>query len=181
MFGEAVTPPPVWRRIRLAAGLVALVTLVLDQWSKHWMLTGILPCLSGPTGPGCAVNTPWIEVTGFFNLVMVWNHGVSFGMFASVHDIMPYVLIAVALAISILLLFWLRRTDRMINALAIGLVVGGAIGNVIDRIRFGAVADFLDFHVAGWHWPAFNVADCGVVVGVCLLLIDGLFSDLKRR
>ncbi|MDN2790416.1 signal peptidase II, partial [Campylobacter coli] len=76
------------------------------------------------------------------------------------------VLIAVALAITALMLAWLRRADRAIVATALGMVIGGAIGNVVDRLSFGAVADFLDLHLMGYHWPAFNVADAGITVGV---------------
>jgi signal peptidase II len=82
----------------------------------------------------------------------------------------------VALGIVVFLLSWLRRADRAFLAFAIGMVIGGALGNVIDRLRFGAVADFLDFHVLGYHWPAFNVADTGISVGVALIVIDGLFG-----
>jgi len=179
--GENVSPGVGRGRIGVVAGVVAALAVILDQLTKHWVMTALLPCLSGPSGPACAVNSPFIEVTGFFNLVMAWNFGVSFSLFYSQHDLMPYVLSGLAVAICAALLFWLRRTDRLYNALAVGLVLGGAVGNVIDRLRFGAVADFLDFHAAGWHWPAFNVADCCIVVGVGLLLIDGLFSGAERR
>lgn len=162
-------------------GLVALVAFILDQLSKQWVLSSLLPCLSGQTGPGCAVNSPVIELTSFFNLVMVWNFGVSFGLFASGADLMPYVLVAVSLLISGLLIAWVWRGASRLAALSVGMVVGGALGNVIDRLRFGAVADFLDFHVAGWHWPAFNVADACIVVGVGLLLLDGLLSPSLQR
>lgn len=168
------------RMLRLGAA-VALLVLVFDQISKWWILDRVLPCLSGPPGPWCLAQTPPVEVTGFFNLVMVWNRGVSFGLFANEAAFMPYVLIAVALAITAVLVVWLGRTDRAFPAVCIGLVIGGAIGNVIDRFRFGAVADFLDFHVAGWHWPAFNVADSCIVVGVFLLVADGLFARDEAR
>lgn len=167
--------------MRRLTGLVALLALILDQISKHWVLTGLLPCLSGPAGPQCATPTPFIEVTGFFNMVLAWNFGVSFSMFYSQHDLMPYGLSGLSLVICAGLLWWGRRNERGLPALATGLVVGGAIGNVVDRFQFGAVADFLDFHVAGWHWPAFNVADCCIVVGVGLFLIDGLFSEAQQR
>lgn len=153
--------------------LVAGLALVLDQASKWWILTVVQPCLSGPQGPGCAVPSPFIIVTDFFNIVMAWNRGVSFGLFAHEAEIMPVLLIALALAISAVLMLWLWRSTRALEAVALGMVIGGAIGNVVDRVRFGAVADFLDLHVAGWHWPAFNVADSGIVLGVGLLLLDG--------
>jgi signal peptidase II len=144
---------------------IALVVFVLDQASKWWLLE--------------VVGMPFrrhVEVTPFFNLVMVWNRGVSFGMLYSYEAYMPYALSALAVAISAGLLAWLARTDRRLNAVAIGMIVGGAIGNVVDRLRFGAVADFFDVHVAGWHWPAFNVADSGITVGVAIILLDGLFG-----
>lgn len=181
MVGEALAPAGVRRRMLGLGFGVAAVAFVLDQLSKWWVLAVALPCLSGPPGPWCANETPPITVTGFFNLVMAWNRGVSFGMFAHEADFMPYVLIAVALGISAFLVSWLRRTDSTYQAVCIGLVIGGAIGNVVDRFRFGAVADFLDFHVAGWHWPAFNIADSCIVVGVLLLLAEGLFAGARRR
>ena len=81
-----------------------------------------------------------------------------------------------ALAVVVCLVIWLRRTDQMLIGLGLGLVIGGATGNVIDRIRFGAVVDFLDFHLAGYHWPAFNVADAAICVGAVLMLADGLLT-----
>lgn len=176
MVDGMVAPVGLKRHLLRIGAPVALVAFVLDQISKQWVLSSVLPCLSGPSGPGCAVNSPMIEVTGFFNLVMVWNFGVSFGLFASGADLMPYILVLLSLVISGALIAWAWRSASSFQALSVGLVVGGAVGNIIDRLRFGAVADFLDFHLAGWHWPAFNVADCCIVVGVCLLLIDGLFA-----
>jgi len=172
MSGVLVAAAP---RGRLVFGLaVAFVVLVLDQLSKWW----IVDVFDMP-------SRRMVEVTSFFNLVMVWNRGVSFGLFANHAEVMPYVLAGVALAISAMLLVWLSRVQHGWMAVAIGMVIGGAIGNVIDRFRFGAVADFLDFHVAGWHWPAFNIADTGITVGVLMILADGLFGghdkDTDRR
>ncbi|HYE49949.1 MAG TPA: signal peptidase II [Azospirillaceae bacterium] len=161
------------RRLMRTGLRVAALAVILDQASKWWILSAALPCLSGTTGPDCELNSPSIYVTPFFNLVMAWNRGVSFGMFAHEADVMPYVLVAVALAIVGVMVVWLKRTDRMFQAVSIGAVIGGAIGNVVDRLRFGAVADFLDVHAFGWHWPAFNVADSFITVGVALLLLDG--------
>lgn len=143
---------------------IAAVILVADQASK-WLILEIV------------MQPPRIiEVTGFFNIVMVWNRGVSFGMFGEGGEAGRWILSGVALAISAFLLNWLRQVDHRVSALAIGMVIGGAIGNVVDRVRFGAVADFLDFHLFGYHWPAFNIADSAIVIGVALLLIDSLFG-----
>ncbi|MEI8394262.1 MAG: signal peptidase II [Rhodospirillaceae bacterium] len=149
------------RRLILAFGISALVVL-LDQLSKWWVVTQIMQ-------PPKA-----IELTGWLNLVMAWNHGISFGLFSN--DNMPFVLAAVALAVVAMLVVWLVRAETMAAGLRLGLVIGGALGNVIDRLRLGAVADFIDVHVGLWHWPAFNVADSAISIGVTLILIDGLFN-----
>ncbi|MGH6912339.1 MAG: signal peptidase II, partial [Geminicoccales bacterium] len=131
---------------------VALLVVGLDQLTK-WAALYLLDLPSRP-----------IEVTSFFNLVMVWNRGVSFGMFSTGGPLAPWLLSGLALAVVIGLAIWLRRTEHWLIAVGLGLVIGGALGNVVDRLRYGAVVDFLDFHVAGWHWPAFNIADAGICV-----------------
>jgi signal peptidase II len=144
---------------------IAGVVVVLDQLTKWAILTWLDRA---------------IALTPFFNLVVVWNRGVSFGMFDSAGRLGPWALSVLALAVVVLLLGWLRRADHPITATGLGLVVGGAIGNVIDRARFGAVIDFLDFHALGWHWPAFNVADSAIFVGAVLLLVDGLLMPRRH-
>jgi signal peptidase II len=149
------------RRGLAIAGLV----VVLDQLTKWAILI-------------------WLEramvLTPFFNLVLVWNRGVSFGMFDSESRVGPWVLSGLAFAVVVLLLGWLRRVDDPLTATGLGLIIGGAIGNVIDRVRFGAVIDFLDFHALGWHWPAFNVADSAICVGALLLVVDGLLMPRRH-
>lgn len=149
----------------LRGGAIALVVLVADQATK-WALVGY-----------CGIAERPIEVLPFFNLVMVWNTGISFGLFQSGSAYAPYILSAVSLVIVCGLLIWLRRASGRMETIAIGLVIGGALGNTVDRLRWGAVADFFDLHVAGYHWPAFNIADSAIVVGVGLLLIDSLFRS----
>jgi len=121
-----------------------------------------------------------VAVTPFLNLVVVWNRGVSFGMFASAGALMPWLLSGLALAVVVALGFWLRRVADPLVGVALGLIIGGALGNVIDRVRFGAVVDFLDFHALGYHWPAFNVADSAICVGAALLLVDGLLAPRRQ-
>ncbi|MEW6513962.1 MAG: signal peptidase II [Pseudomonadota bacterium] len=112
-----------------------------------------------------------VAVTSFFNLVLVMNPGASFSFLADAGGWQKWFFIVLALAISAWLVVLMRRhAAESLMPTALALVLGGALGNVIDRIRFGAVVDFLDFHVAGWHWPAFNVADSAISVGVILLL-----------
>jgi signal peptidase II len=148
--------------------LIAVPIVILDQLSKWWVLADLM-------------NPPAvIEVTRFFNFVLVWNRGVSFGLFDSDSHWGPILLSSLAVVISVVLFIWLTRAGSRLSAVAIGMVLGGAVGNVIDRIRYGAVVDFLDFHAMGYHWPAFNVADSAISVGVGLLLYDGLFENRRK-
>lgn len=115
-------------------------------------------------------------VTPYMNLTMVWNKGVSFGLLDQLGSKGPLILSAVALMISMLMIVWMAIAPRLMSALSLALIVGGAIGNVIDRVRFGAVADFIDLHYAGFHWPAFNLADSCIVFGAFLLILDILLT-----
>src|SRR3546814_16901327 len=111
---------------------------------------------------------PAIRVTGFFNLVQVWNTGVSFGLFQEDSTLRSLILIGVAAAVMLWLGIWLWRSHSRLAGVALGGIIGGALGNILDRWPHGAVYDFLDFHAAGWHWPAFNLADRALVVGDAL-------------
>ncbi len=155
--------------MRLGLG-IAVLAILIDQLVKWAILDGL-----------DIANRPPIEVTPFFNLVMVWNYGVSFGMLAHPGSLVPYFLIAVALVIVGVMVVWLWQCRDRVIALAIGLVIGGALGNVIDRFRFGAVADFFDVHLMGWHWPAFNIADSAIFIGVVILLWDGLIRAKPKN
>lgn len=160
-------PSPVMRLTLL----LAVAVLVLDQISKWVMVELVLD------------EQRMIPVLPFFNFSLVYNRGVSFGLFGSNTVWGPYVLSAVALAVCVGLVLWARHAETRMLAIAIGAVIGGAIGNVIDRLRFGAVVDFLDFYIPGTqlpHWPAFNVADSAIVIGVGLILVDGLFADRTK-
>jgi signal peptidase II len=144
---------------RLAAwfGLAALV-IALDQATKLWVLAVLRLHESMP-------------VTSFFNLVLVFNPGASFSFLADAGGWQKWFFVVLALGISVWLAVMIRRhAAETLMPTSLALVLGGALGNVIDRLRFGAVVDFLDFHLAGWHWPAFNVADSAITVGVALLI-----------
>lgn len=148
---------------------VALLVLVLDQVSK-WVILNVVmaPPKVIPVFPG-------------FNLTLVYNRGVSWG---ALHWLGPWALSFLAIAISVALIFWLRKAETRFLAVALGMVIGGAVGNVVDRLRFGAVVDFLDFYVPGtdWpHWPAFNAADSAIVVGVGLIVLEGLFAERHEK
>lgn len=118
-----------------------------------------------------------IEVAPFFNLTLGFNTGISFGMFQDIFLERPLMLAGIKVAITVGLLVWATRTRRIIEATALGLIAGGAAGNIVDRVHQGAVTDFLDFHVGNWHWPAFNMADVAISTGVVLLLAGSLFSS----
>jgi signal peptidase II len=154
------------RADKLKRGLVvAAGVLVLDQAVKFAMLKYLIEGFR-----------PSVELLPFFNLVVVWNYGVSFGMFNTGSSSAAWLFAALAMAIVAGLVWWLGNAENGLVVVALGLVVGGAVGNVVDRLRFGAVFDFLDFHVLGWHWPAFNVADAGISVGVACLFFDAFFG-----
>jgi signal peptidase II len=144
---------------------VAAAVIVLDQLTKWAILTWLDRA---------------IALTPFFNLVVVWNRGVSFGMFDSNGALAPWLLSGLALAVVLALLLWLRRIEHPLPGAGLGLIIGGALGNVIDRVRFGAVVDFLDVHALGWHWPAFNAADSAICIGAALLLVDGLLMHRRH-
>jgi signal peptidase II len=151
------------RRGLVVAALVALA----DQLLKAWVLR-----LFANAAPGPAIH----PVASFFNLVLTWNRGMSFGLFntdAALNTLIFSILAAIIVAALVL---WLKRTAEPVLQVAIGLVIGGAIGNVIDRVWRGAVVDFLDFHLGAWHWFAFNLADAAICIGVGLMVIDSLLG-----
>ena len=147
---------------------VAVAVLAADQASKVWLID-----LLGADGGRS------VRLGPVFNLVMVWNPGVSFGLFASDSEAMRWILVAVSVAVAAGLVVWLVRGTNRWLAIALGLVIGGAVGNAIDRVVHGRVADFFDFHVGAWHWPAFNLADSAIVVGVAMLVLDSLLADRR--
>jgi signal peptidase II len=150
--------------------LIAVGVAILDQLAK-W---GIINHFAGQ--PEIARQ---ITVTGFFNLVLTMNRGISFGIFND-PDMGEIILVLVAAVIIAGLLIWLRRVKSGLLAVAIGFIIGGAVGNALDRVVRGAVVDFLDFHVGQWHPFAFNLADAAISVGVALLVLDGLLGGRGR-
>jgi signal peptidase II len=150
-----------------AGWIVAAAALATDQLSKNLLLYGLNFRALG--------STARIEVTPFFDLVMVWNRGVSYGLFQS-GTVLGTVILAVFSCLAVVALsFWLIRAERLILGLGLGLVIGGALGNVIDRVIYGAVADFFHFYAFGRDWYVFNVADAAITIGVVALLGDAFF------
>ena len=163
-------------------GLFFLIPLVilLDQWSKSLILQepvfNALACLPPPSEGGIGCGR--IDVSAIFDLSMVWNRGVSFGVGQS-EGILRWVLVVFQLGIAIGFAAWLLKATRRWTGIGLALVVGGAIGNVIDRVRFGAVVDFLDFSGLHFIW-VFNVADAAISVGAVLLFIDQFLMSRSK-
>lgn len=150
----------------LTAYALAAFVLVLDQLSKYW----ILAIYDLPS----KVSVP---VGGPLSLTMVWNRGVSFGLLRADQDLTRWALTAFSLIVATILILWARKAVRPLLAIGLAMVIGGAIGNAIDRFRFGAVADFIDVQRLGFFPWVFNVADAGITVGVVFLLLDSLRKD----
>lgn len=156
-----------WAMARIGLPIAAVVIL-LDQLTKLF-------------ARGALWDPPRrLDVVGFLSLVPVQNEGISFGLFQTGTDSGRWIISGIAIAVAIGLGVWLMRLARVFPTVALGLVIGGALGNVIDRMRLGWVIDFIDFHVGEWHWPAFNLADSAIAVGVALLVIDGLLRPTKK-
>jgi signal peptidase II len=148
---------------RLGA-LIAALTVAADQVSKNFLLYGLDFKELGPAAR--------IEIAPFFDLVLVWNRGISYGLFQAGSIWGTIALTVFSLAAVAALSFWLSRAGRRILAIGLGLVIGGAIGNVIDRVLYAAVVDFFHFYAFGRDWYVFNVADAAITVGVVFLLLD---------
>ncbi len=141
---------------------VSLAVIALDQLSKQWMLHAFSPGESLP-------------VTGFFNLILMFNTGAAFSFLSAAGGWQGAFFAAIAVVASAVILYLLRKDyRRTLFSLALSLILGGALGNLIDRLLLGHVVDFLDFHYAGYHWPAFNVADSAITAGAALLVWDSL-------
>ena len=149
-------------------GLVAALFVVLaDQVSKA-LIFGYL-----------TESQPTVLVTDFFNLVTAWNTGVSFSMFNNLGNYGIYILSGFSLLVICFLMYWMCKEKDKLMQVALGFIVGGALGNVIDRVRIGAVFDFLDVHIGEHHWPAFNVADSFICIGAVLLILGNI--RFKKR
>lgn len=139
---------------------VTAVVIIIDQLTK-WVMSSWLSLYET------------VNIMPFFNLTMAHNTGAAFSFLAQAGGWQRWFFVGLATVISLVLIVWLRKvTDKTVEALSISLILGGAIGNVIDRINLGYVIDFLDVYYGSYHWPAFNIADSAIVVGACLLIID---------
>lgn len=144
---------------------IAAITFLIDQASKIWVIDGIDLESKGN-----------IDVLPFFSLTWVLNRGVSMGMFQASSDVMRWGLVGVTAVIALMVVFWLRTVTSRIGMVALAFVLGGALGNILDRARFGGVVDFLRFHAFDYSFYVFNIADSAITIGVGLLLIEAFLS-----
>lgn len=152
-------------KVRLTGAIIALIALLLDQASKQWLLRVF----------DIAERQP-VRLAPVLDLVLAWNRGISYSLFTSNSARGPYILLAVTLTASALLMVWLWRATTPLTGVALGLLIGGALGNAYDRFAYGAVVDFVYFHIGRFSWYIFNLADVFIVVGVGLLLLES-FRD----
>ena len=148
--------------------LVAVVTFVADQVSKLGLLFGFELPMREP-----------IALTPFLNLIVVWNRGISYGLFQQGTEIGRWGLVVVSIVGTVAIGWWLRSAKTRLLAAALGLLAGGALGNAVDRAAYGAVFDFAQLHWGDWSWYVFNIADVAIVAGVVGLLYDGLVESRR--
>ncbi|MFQ6745166.1 MAG: signal peptidase II [Alphaproteobacteria bacterium] len=155
--------------------------LFLDQLSKGLLLYLITDTVPWAGHAWDIVPVPYMmaNVFDFFNVVFTWNFGTSFSMFRTLGEATPFIMIVATGAIIGALMYYLFKRAKKYEVAPLALVCGGALGNLVDRIRFGAVVDFLDFHIGGWHWPAFNIADVCIVLGVAWYLLSVYLARQK--
>ncbi|TMI99942.1 MAG: signal peptidase II [Alphaproteobacteria bacterium] len=154
--------------------IVALIVCAIDQAAKLWLLNVF-----------DLANRGIVHLTPFLDLVLTWNTGISYGLFPQEGDLGRYVLLALKAGAVLILWVWLARAESRLTALALGLIIGGAFGNAIDRLAYGAVADFVLFHITtpgfNFTWYVFNLADAAIVAGVVGLLYESFFGDTPQK
>lgn len=149
---------------------LSLLVVVLDQWSKHWIVANFREY---------EVLTVW----PVFNLTLVYNTGAAFSFLSDAGGWQRWFFVTVGVLVSLVMVIWLARLQprERWTALGLAMVVGGAVGNLIDRVVLGKVVDFLQWHWQDWYWPSFNLADSAITLGVILLLVDGLFGERPQE
>ena len=163
-----------WGPLTRLGLIAAVVAGAADQVSKLWLLFWF-----------DLANRGIVHLTSFLSLVLTWNTGISYGLFPQDSDFGQYVLLALKLGAVALLWVWLARAEQRLTALALGLIIGGAIGNAIDRLAYGAVVDFVLFHITtptfNFTWYVFNLADAAIVAGVIGLLYDSVAGERAAK
>ncbi len=144
---------------------LSLIVVVLDQASKQWFEANFM-------------LYEQVNVLPFFNLILTYNHGAAFSILGDQSGWQRWFLSAVSAGVTLVLVLWLRKLKQQerLTAITLSLIIGGAVGNLIDRLLFGRVIDFLDFYIGQHHWPAFNIADSAITIGVVVMLYELLFA-----
>ncbi|MBO6755209.1 MAG: signal peptidase II [Roseibium sp.] len=163
---DSASPAWLWGPVSRFVMVVALTGLILDQGTKLWLLHSVDLARTGP-----------YALLPVLDIVLVWNRGISYGLFQQDGDIGRWALVIVTFAATVALWVWSVRTHDRFVALALALIIGGAIGNGIDRLVYGAVVDFVHFHIGTFSWYVFNLADVWIVAGVIGLLYDGFLRS----
>jgi len=169
----------VWGRFSALGVCIALVTLILDQLSKYWVLFHFWPANGCDPFKTAHLFQCRVEILPFMDFTMAWNTGISYGLLAGHGNLGRWLLIIFSLLAIIGFCLWLAKAERRFLALSIGLIVGGAAGNLIDRVLYGAVADFVSLHGFGYYWYIFNVADVAIVAGAVGLLYEMVIVPTK--
>ncbi|MCE9507704.1 MAG: signal peptidase II [Alphaproteobacteria bacterium] len=188
-------PPGVGKYFLLGLAVIAAIILA-DQYTK-WLVIDTVVSMDKHAGSGFFswlltqkkieffINEretfKTVALTPFLNFVMVWNQGISFGMLDTNSPHMPLVFISISAMASLLMLIWLALATQGMQAFSLMLIIGGALANVMDRVRFGAVADFIDLHAGAYHWPAFNLADSCIVLGAGIMVICTFIGDRGKK
>lgn len=149
--------------------IVSFCGIAADQLHKYYMLNIY----------GIRERSP-VEIADFLNFVLVWNKGISFGLFNGIATA-NYFFVAFSSCVVIFLIYLANKIKNKAEHLAISLIIGGAVGNIIDRINYGAVADFFDFHISKYHWPAFNIADSLIFCGATLFIISNIYTKDEKK
>jgi len=151
-----------------AGYLTAIIMIIADQFTKLLIIEYLM------------IPPRIIYINEYFNLVLTWNNGISFGLFNNDSKFNALVISVIGIGIVLFLIGLLSRAETKKLKIGLGLIIGGAIGNIIDRGIYGAVMDFLDIHIGNYHWPAFNIADSCITIGAIILVIDSLFSQKQN-
>ena len=155
-------------KTRGLGALLALLVFLVDQGTKLWLLRVY----------DIASKQP-VRLAPVLDIVLAWNRGISYSLFTTDSARGPYILLAVTLVATALLILWLWRSRGIVTAAALGLLIGGALGNAYDRFAYGAVVDFVYFHLGGFSWYIFNMADVAIVCGVVVLLLESLLRPAE--
>ena len=159
------------RKLFIISIIIVIIILIIDQITKVFYLKKITDLMLNSDG-----TEFFIRKTKFLNIVLVWNSGISFGIFNGI-KFMSYVIMSINILISYILILNIIKSNNYTESISLSLILGGAIGNIFDRFYRGSVIDFIDFHIKDYHWPAFNIADSSVFIGIIIYILYDIFKN----